>query len=160
MPQLPKLVTPVRFRSPAPFFLPFSGTNELQRRLTVKYGVLFLTLLSLMISGCATKRLPSEDIEAPRLYASLIETLKDPRIPTNSKVKYDAIRALMKKVDFTFTRETKTINEFLAPGDAIIDLPDAVDRRITFNYQYQNKFVRLVFFTYRNFVVRVDIIEK
>jgi hypothetical protein len=63
-------------------------------------------------------------------------------------------------VDFTFTRETKTINEFLAPGDAIIDLPDAVDRRITFNYQYRNNYVRLVFFTYRNFVVRVDIIEK
>jgi hypothetical protein len=126
----------------------------------VKYGVLFLTLLSLMISGCATKRLPSEDIEAPRLNASLIEILKDPQIPVNSKEKYDAIRALLKKVDFSFTRETKTINEFLSPRDAIIDLPEAVDRRITFNYQYQNKFVRLVFFTYRNFVVRVDIIEK
>ena len=99
MPQLPKLVTPVRLRSPAPFFLPFFGTIERQRRFTVKYGVLFLTLLSLMISGCATKRLPSEDIEAPRLNASLIEILKDPLIPVNSKEKYDAIRALLKKVD-------------------------------------------------------------
>ena len=104
--------------------------------------------------------MPSEDIEAPRLYASLISVLKDPQLPANSKEKYDAIRALMKKVDFTFTRETKTINDFLSPADAIIDLPEAVDRRITFNYQYRNNYVRLTFFTYRNFVVRVDITEK
>ncbi|MBO5792945.1 MAG: hypothetical protein J6S54_10820 [Lentisphaeria bacterium] len=126
----------------------------------MKYGVLLLSVLSLMFSGCATKLMPSEDIEAPRLYASLISVLKDPQLPANSKEKYDAIRALMKKVDFTFTRETKTINEFLSPADAIIDLPEAVDRRITFNYQYRNNYVRLTFFTYRNFVVRVDITEK
>jgi hypothetical protein len=126
----------------------------------MKYGVLLLSVLSLMFSGCATKLMPSEDIEAPRLYASLISVLKDPQLPANSKEKYDAIRALMKKVDFTFTRETKTINDFLSPADAIIDLPEAVDRRITFNYQYRNNYVRLTFFTYRNFVVRVDITEK
>ncbi len=119
-----------------------------------------LCLLSLICSGCATKRLPSEDIEAPRLYADLIQVLKDPKIPANSKLKYDAIRELMKKVDFTFTRETKTINEFLSANDAIIDIPEAVDRRITFNYQYRDRYVRLIFFTYRNFVVRVDIKEK
>ena len=126
----------------------------------MKYGVLLLSVLSLMFSGCATKLMPSEDIEAPRLYASLISVLKDPQLPANSKEKYDAIRALMKKVDFTFTRETKTINDCLSPADAIIDLPEAVDRRITFNYQYRNNYVRLTFFTYRNFVVRVDITEK
>ena len=126
----------------------------------MKYGVLLQSVLSLMFSGCATKLMPSEDIEAPRLYASLISVLKDPQLPANSKEKYDAIRALMKKVDFTFTRETKTINDFLSPADAIIDLPEAVDRRITFNYQYRNNYVRLTFFTYRNFVVRVDITEK
>ncbi|MBR7140135.1 MAG: hypothetical protein IKD44_11390 [Lentisphaeria bacterium] len=126
----------------------------------MKYGVLLLAVLSLMFSGCATKLMPSEDIEAPRLYASLISVLKDPQLPANSKEKYDAIRALLKKVDFTFTRETKTINDFLSPTDAIIDLPEAVDRRISFNYQYRNHYVRLTFFTYRNFVVRVDITEK
>ena len=126
----------------------------------MKYGVLLLSVLSLMFSGCATKLMPSEDIEAPRLYASLISVLKDPQLPANSKEKYDAIRALMKKVDFTFTRETKTINDFFSPADAIIDLPEAVDRRITFNYQYRDNYVRLTFFTYRNFVVRVDITEK
>lgn len=126
----------------------------------MKYGFLLLSLLGVLFSGCSAKLMPSEDIEAPRLYGHLIAVLKDPRIPANSKEKYEAIRALLKKVDFTFTRETKTINEFLAPQDAIIDLPQAVDRRITFNYQYRNNYVRLTFFTYRNFVVRVDITEK
>ena len=161
MPQLPKLVTPVRLRSPAPFFLPFFCIEEdTQGGLTMKMRLLLLCLLGLFCGGCATKLLPSEDIEAPRLYANLVDVLKDPKIPPNSKLKYDAIRKLIRKVDFSFTRETKTINEFLAANDAIIDIPEAVDRRITFNYQYRDRYVRLTFFTYRNFVVRVDIKEK
>lgn len=127
----------------------------------MRVKLLLLSVLSLVFAaGCATKRLPSEDIEAPRLYAPLINVLKDPQIPANSEAKYEAARSLLKKVDFTFTRETKTINEFFSPADAIIDLPQAVDRRISFNYQYRDKYIRLTFFTYRNFVVRVDITEK
>ena len=126
----------------------------------MKKTAFLFVLLSLVLSGCAVKRLPSEDIEAPGLNSQLIGILKDPQLKANSKEKYDAIRALMKKVDFSFTRETKTINEYLSPTDAIIDVPEAVDRRITFNYQYRNKYVRLTFFTFREFVVRVDISEK
>lgn len=126
----------------------------------MKCKLLLLMALSLFFSGCATKPLPSEDIEGPRLYASLISVLKDPGLKPNSKEKYEAISSLIKKIDFTFTRETKTINEYLSPLDAIIDLPQAVDRRISFNYQYGDHYVRLVFFTYREFVVRVDISRK
>ncbi|MBE6384652.1 MAG: hypothetical protein E7048_03195 [Lentisphaerae bacterium] len=125
-----------------------------------KIALVLFALLVFVLSGCAAKRLPSEDIEAPVLNARLISVLKDPKLAPNTKEKYDAIRALIKKVDFEFTRETKTINEYLAPQDAIIDLPEAVDRRITFNYQYRDRYVRLVFSTYREFVVRVDVIEK
>ena len=126
----------------------------------MKCKLLLLIILSLVFSGCATKPLPSEDIEAPKLYARWINVLKDPELKPNSKEKYEAVRQLIKRVDFSFTRETKTINEFFAPQDAIIDLPQAVDRRITFNYQYRDNYVRLTFFTYREFVVRVDISEK
>lgn len=126
----------------------------------MKCKLLLLIILSLVFSGCATKPLPSEDIEAPKLYARWINVLKDPELKPNSKEKYEAVRQLIKKVDFSFTRETKTINEFFAPQDAIIDLPQAVDRRITFNYQYRDNYVRLTFFTYREFVVRVDILQK
>ena len=126
----------------------------------MKCKLLLLIILSLVFSGCATKPLPSEDIEAPKLYARWINVLKDPELKPNSKEKYEAVRQLIKRVDFSFTRETKTINEFFAPQDAIIDLPQAVDRRITFNYQYRDNYVRLTFFTYREFVVRVDILQK
>ena len=125
-----------------------------------KIALVLFALLVCVLSGCAAKRLPSEDIEAPVLNAKLIAVLKDPKLAPNTREKYDAIRALIKKVDFEFTRETKTINEYLSPTDAIIDLPEAMDRRITFNYQYRNKYVRLTFFTFREFVVRVDIAEK
>ena len=126
----------------------------------MKKSLPLLAILVLFLAGCATERLPSEDIEAPKLNARLIRILKDPDLKSNSREKYEAMKALMKKVDFSFTRETKTINEFLAPQDAIIDLPDAVDRRISFNYQYLEHYIRLTFFTYRNFVVRVDNNQK
>ena len=126
----------------------------------MKFVFVSSLLCAFFLVGCASKPLPSEDIEAPRLYSSLINVIKDPGINPNSREKYEAVKKLIKKVDFTFTRETKTINEFFAPGDAIIDLPEAQDRRISFNYQYRDKYVRLTFFTFRNFVVRVDIIEK
>ena len=126
----------------------------------MKCKLLLLIILSLVFAGCASKPLPSEDIEAPKLNARWISVLKDPQLKPNSKEKYEAVRQLIKRVDFSFTRETKTINEFFAPQDAIIDLPQAVDRRITFNYQYRDNYVRLTFFTYREFVVRVDILQK
>ena len=126
-----------------------------------KITLVLFVFLSVLLAGCVSaKRLPSEDIEAPVLNAKLISVLKDPQLRPNSKEKYEAIRALIRKVDFTFTRETKTINEFLSPQDAIIDLPDVADRRIAFNYQYRDRYVRLTFFTYREFVVRVDILDK
>ena len=126
----------------------------------MKRSLPLLAFLVFFLAGCAAERLPSEDIEAPKLNARLIRILKDPDIRANSREKYEAMKELMKKVDFSFTRETKTINEFLAPQDAIIDFPESIDRRISFNYQYQDRYIRLTFFTYRNFVVRVDIIEK
>ena len=126
----------------------------------MKRSLPLLAFLVFFLAGCAVERLPSEDIEAPKLNARLIRILKDPDIRSNSREKYEAMKELMKKVDFSFTRETRTINEFLAPQDAIIDFPEAIDRRISFNYQYLDRYIRLTFFTYRNFVVRVDIVEK
>ena len=70
-----------------------------------------------VLAGCATKRLPSEDLEVPILYPEEIAILKNPNIPSNSEEKYNAIKRLIKKVDFTFTREAKTINDLLYFGD-------------------------------------------
>ena len=63
-------------------------------------------------------------------------------------------------MDLSFTRETKTINELFYHGDALVDLPNSQDRTISFNYQYKDKYVRIQFKTFRNFVVRTIITEK
>lgn len=119
-----------------------------------------LTTVVLMFSGCSTERLPSEDLEVPVVCADLIKVLKDPQLSANSKAKYDAARELVKRVDFSFTRETKTINDIFFHKDALIDFPNLPDRTITFNYQYQDHYIRFQFRTFRNFVLRVDITEK
>lgn len=106
------------------------------------------------------KRLPSEDLEVTQRYADLISVMKDPKLHSNSREKYETIKKLLTKVDYTFTRETKTLNELFYYGDAIIDSPSAVDRVITFNYQYNNHYVRLIFYTYGIFVTGVEIIDK
>ena len=118
------------------------------------FSVLFL------LCGCATEKLPSEDLEVPVLCADLIKVLKDPELAPNSKQKYRAAKAIAKKVDFSFTRETKTLNDIFYHKDALIDFPERDDRTITFNYQYQDNYIRFKFSTYRNFVVRVDVTEK
>ncbi len=123
-------------------------------------AVLFLSVLLFAVAGCVSERLPSEDIEVPKLNADLILVLKNPRLPANGKEKYEAARKLIRRVDFTFTRETKTLNDILWHGDAIVDFPNRPNRTITFNYQYRDHYVRLVFHTYLNFVFRVDVIEK
>lgn len=113
-----------------------------------------------LLAGCATKRLPSEDLEVPKLFPEEIAILKNPDISPNSKEKYDAIKSLIRKVDFTFTREAKTINDLLYYGDGVPDATDRPDRTITFNYQYGDHYVRLVFALYMTVVLRADVIEK
>ena len=113
-----------------------------------------------LLAGCATKRLPSEDLEVPKLFPEEIAILKNPDLSPNSKEKNDAIKSLIRKVDFTFTREAKTINDLLYYGDGVPDATDRPDRTITFNYQYGDHYVRLVFALYMTVVLRADVIEK
>lgn len=125
---------------------------------------LFVALSLLFAGGCSLvqeeKKLPSEDIEIFKFYPDLISILKNPNLPPNGREKYEAARAIIRKVDFSFTRETKTINDIFFYGDAIIDAPEAEDRTISFNYQSGDHYVRFRFFTYRNFVLRVEVTEK
>lgn len=114
----------------------------------------------MLICGCTVERLPAEDLEVPVLNSDIISILKNPLIRTNSKEKYEAARELNRRVDLTFMRETKTINELFYYGDAIIDAPDSENRTISFNYQYGDHYIRFTFYTHRIFVHRVDIVEK
>ena len=128
-------------------------------------GVLLLILLALSaawtFSGCATaEKLPAEDLEVPKLYGNLIAVLQDPKLPANSKEKYEAAKELISKVDFTLARELKTLNTIFYYGDALIDTPELADRTIIFYYPYGKHFVRLTFKTYKNLILRVKIDEK
>ncbi|MCQ2379252.1 MAG: hypothetical protein MJ016_08660 [Victivallaceae bacterium] len=122
---------------------------------------LFLLLTAAFcLAGCVTEKLPSEDIEVLTKYADIIAVLKDPRLPANSEAKYEAAKELIRHVDMSFTRETKTLDALFYHGDALIDYPDQPDRMITFSYQYGDHYVRMIFRTYHQFILRVDVIEK
>ncbi len=124
---------------------------------------LFMLFCSAMVlfGGCVSReRLPAEDLEVPVVCADEILILRNPNIPPNSKEKYDAIKRMLRKVDFTFTRETKTLNALLYHGDGTVDVPNQRSRTITFNYQYEDHYVRLSFVLYDTFVLRTDVEEK
>ncbi len=125
-----------------------------------KFLSAMLCAAAVLIAGCAAERLPAEDLEVPEVCYNEILILRNPDIPPNSKAKYDAIKAMMKKVDFTFVREGKTLNELLYHGDAFVDHPGEHERTVTFYYQHEKHYVRLVFYFYDNFILRVDVEEK
>ena len=124
---------------------------------------MMLTLLfcgAVMLSGCQNinNRMPSEDLEVPAKYSDIISILQDPHLSTNSEEKYEAVKDLIKVVDLTFTRELKTVNTIFYHGDAAIDSPSAEQRTVMFNFQHQNDYIRLIFVTMRNFVLRTSIV--
>ena len=121
--------------------------------------ILFVSL-SLFCAGCATEKLPSEDLEVFEKHADIIAVLKNPGIPPNSQEKYEAAKKLIKYVDLHYTRETATVNKLFHYGDAVVDAPNAKDPVFTFNYQYRNKYVRIRFFTCLMFITRVEIKEN
>lgn len=125
--------------------------------------VFFLALAvsaAAVFSGCRSvdNRMPSEDLEVVKKYSDIIAILKDSHLSTNSVEKYEAVKDLLKVVDLSFTRETKTINDIFYHGDAAIDFPNSEQRTIVFNYQYKNDYVRLMFVTMRSYVLRVTVV--
>ena len=115
----------------------------------------------IIFAGCQSySKLPSEDIGVLDKYADTIAILRNPKIPANSKEKYDAARYLIKHVDLHFTRETRTVNNLFYYRDAQIDGLDTETPVFTFLYQYRNNNVRIRFFTCRMFITRVEISEK
>ncbi len=116
----------------------------------------------LLFSGCATtgEKLPSEDLEVFEKHADIIKILRNPKIPPNSKEKYEAAKELTKHVDLYYTRETATVDKLFYYGDADVDSLETENPTFTFMYQYQDKFIRFRFFTYRMFILRVEIREN
>ncbi len=113
-----------------------------------------------LFSGCATDKLPSEDIEIFTRHKAIIDVLKSDRFSANSKEKYEAAKQLIKLVDFSYTRELKTVNDIFNYRDMLVDNQRRDSPVYTFNYRYGDKYVRIRFFSHRMFVVRTEITEK
>lgn len=122
------------------------------------WALLFAALL--LSSGCATQKLPSEDIEIFTKYRDIISVLKSDRFSADSKEKYEAAKELVKHIDFSFTRELKTVNEIFNYRDMLVDNQRRDNPIYTFNYRYGDRFVRIRFFSHRMFVVRTEITQK
>ena len=56
--------------------------------------------------------------------------------------------------------ELNTVNSIFYYGDALIDTPNEPDRTIIFYYPYDNHYVRLTFYTYKTWVLRVKVDQK
>ena len=87
-----------------------------------KFGLSSLAFAAglLLVCGCSTLKIPSEDLEVADLCADEIAVLRDPKLSPMSREKYEAAKALIAKVDFSYTRETKTLNDILYYGDAAV----------------------------------------
>ena len=120
-----------------------------------------LVISALFFSGCATtEKMPAEDLEVFEKYSDTIQILRNPRIPPNSREKYEAAKELNDKVELHLLRETATVDKLFYYRDAEADGLDGENPTFTFMYQYENKFIRFRFFTYKMFILRVEIKEN
>ncbi|MBP5530910.1 MAG: hypothetical protein J6Y54_02625 [Lentisphaeria bacterium] len=126
---------------------------------------IFASLAALLVLvpsfGCASEeKLPAEDLEVMQFYDQEIKTLQNPKLPPNSREKYEAAKVLAEKVDFTLLRELNTMNAIFYHGDAMIDTPDQPDRSIAFYYPFEGHYVRFIFHTYKTWVLRAQVDVK
>ena len=121
---------------------------------------LFAAAAALLSSGCATDKLPSEDIEVLEKYSDIIAVLKSDNFPADSKEKYEAAKKLVRKVDLYYTRELKTVNSLFNYKDMLVDAQNQDNPVFSFNYRYRDHYVRIRFFSHKMFVTRVEITEK
>ena len=73
-------------------------------------GLLFAAVLFLG-AGCATEKLPSEDIEIFTKHKDIIDVLKSDRFSADSKEKYEAAKQLAKVWQFVLVPKSYPVLE-------------------------------------------------
>jgi hypothetical protein len=124
------------------------------------FRILSAVLLLGVLAGCATERLPAEDLDVLTVCRPEIEVLQSPNLPPNSKEKYEAAKSLLKKVDFSYIRRVETLDAIFSSVDALVDNPKSRTQVLSFYYQYRNRSIRFLFSRYNNIVTRFEVIEK
>ena len=117
--------------------------------------VLFTLLMT--VSCVSTQMLPAEDIEIFNTCKQEIAILKNPRISARSKEKYEAAKALSKKVDFSYTRTIDFLGKVFADQDARIKQLDNNVYSIVIYYQYQEKYISFEFKRFDNQIISSEI---
>ena len=122
---------------------------------------IFVAVFSVaLLAGCVTEKIPAEDLDVLTVCRREIATLQSPEISPNSKLKYDAAKSLLDKVDFSYIRRVETLDAIFSSVDAQVDKPNSRSQVLSFYYQYGNRSIRFVFSRYNNIVTRFEVIEK
>ena len=126
----------------------------------MKYFCLsIMTIAAVLLAGC-TAMLPAEDIKIYEVCKEEIAILKNPKIPANSKEKYEAARSLCKKVDFSYTRSIKFLRNIFLDEDARVNNHGDGSMQIIMYYPYKENFVSFEFYRYRDHILRTTIKYK
>ncbi|MBR2508363.1 MAG: hypothetical protein IKB71_01310 [Lentisphaeria bacterium] len=123
------------------------------------FYLIIIGLISLTFCGCRSM-LPAEDIKIFEVCKEEIAVLKNPRIPRNSKEKYEAALSLSKKVDFSYTRTIKFLGKVFLDADARVNNQGNDSMVIIMYYPYKDKFVSFEFHRYRDHILKTNIRYK
>lgn len=114
---------------------------------------------SFLLTSCTTM-LPAEDIKIFEVCKEEIAILKNPRIPRNSKEKYEAALSLSKKVDFSYARTIHFLGKLFLDADARVNNQGHGQSVIIMYYPYEDKFVSFEFIRYQDHILRTNIRYK
>ena len=127
----------------------------------MKYFCLFVvSLAASFLTGCGTVMLPAEDIKIFEVCKEEIAVLKNPKIPAQSKEKYEAAISLCKKVDFSYTRTIRFLSNVFLESDAKVNNQGNGNMIIIMYYPYKDKFVSFEFQRYKDHILRSGVRYK
>lgn len=112
------------------------------------------------VFGCRSGKMTSEDVEIKTRFAGELAVLHSTKYRPNSKEKYEAAKTLYENVDFSFTRSVETLDVIFTTLDARVDKRDFNDQRISFTYQYGDKFIRFIFYRSGDRILNTEIMTE
>lgn len=113
-------------------------------------------VLILALCSCNSTKISVNDIEVKRKFAQEIAVLQNQDYPINSREKYKAAMTIYDKIDLSYARSVDKLYEIFSPYDARFSSSDTATANILFRYDYQDKFVRFLFYTYNGRITRFD----
>lgn len=105
--------------------------------------LIFLSLYTILISGCGTTKLPAGDVDIYKKYDSEIRILKSSLSP-DSEMKFNAAKEIFDKVDFSFVKKPQTLFSILGVRDAR-GVSTGDGKQIQYRYRYKDKYILATF---------------